>query len=188
MDFMKLFQNFLKLSIAGNIRNYLKTAGAVIITVIILILSNNLISNIRFGNIIIQNNFKYSSIQMTLSILGGIFILNQYYRTMKMNIKNYSIIKALGASRNQMRLLIYLQSILLFLITVPVGTFTGISLSNILLKELADVAFRGFNYDIFDSSFEILIISGMISGSVLIFGIIIDIGVKRKLPSQISTE
>ncbi len=186
-DSMKLFQNFIKLTIAGNIKNYGKAAGSIIITIILLALSNNLIWQIRSDNIILTN-YKYSSIQMSLSVLGGIFVINQYYRTMKGNIKNYGIIKTMGASRNQMRLLIYLQTFLLFIITVPVGIFAGISISNIILKALSENQFRNHHYNGLESSAGILIISGAISCTILAFGVITEIGVKKKLPAQMKIE
>jgi ABC-type antimicrobial peptide transport system permease subunit len=191
-EYMKLIKNFIKLSIVGNVKSYFKAFGAVLITTVILTICNNIINNLKMGNMELLSslrylNFKYSSIQLTLCILGGIFILNQYYRIMKTNIKNYSIIKVLGASRNQMRVLIYLQSLLLFAVTVPFGLFAGISLSNYILKTLYRLIFQGFDYYTMDSSLEILFLSGMISFAVMVFGVITEMGMKRKWPSQIST-
>jgi predicted lysophospholipase L1 biosynthesis ABC-type transport system permease subunit len=132
--------------------------------------------------------FKYSGIQTIIIIVGGIYVLNQYYRILKTNLKDYSIIKGLGASRNQICFLIFFQAFLLFTITVPFGIFAGISASQYLLVILSDFVFRNLSYHFIDTSIEISFITGMISCALLAFGVILEEGIRRKLPAQIDSE
>jgi len=164
---------------------------SVIITIIVLTICNNLFENLKSGNMIpslMYLRFKFSSIQTILSIIGGIFVLNQYYRIMRTNIKDYNLIKTLGAARNQIRILIFLQAFLLFALTVPVALIFGISASNYILNALVNITLQDFSYNLINSSLAILFIVGMISCAILVFGVMLEVGINRKLPPQIDSE
>jgi ABC-type antimicrobial peptide transport system permease subunit len=130
-------------------------------------------------------SFKYSSIQTILIIASGIFIINQFYHIMRSSSKDYIIIKALGATKNQIRSLIFIQAVLLFLFTVPLGICIGMTASDFILNSLSEFAVHKLK--LLDSSIIILFISGMISCAIIVIGILLEIGSRRKRPFQISS-
>jgi len=84
-------------------------------------------------------HYIYVSIR-TIFVIGGITLLiNQYYNIMKSSTRDYCILKALGATKYNIRKLILMQAILLFIITIPLGLFLGHTLTNSILNIFADV-------------------------------------------------
>lgn len=189
---MKLYQIFLKFTLKENVKNYIKAIMTIIISITFLTLCNNLLAYIKTQNILslpsfVYLRFKYSSIQISLNIVCSIFVLNQYYRIMKMNSKNYYIMKTLGAEKNQIHVLILFQEFLLFVLTIPFGLFVGNLSSNLILKVLTVLMIQDFSYHLIDSSLLILFISGMVICAIYVFGIMLEAGIKGKLPTQIDS-
>jgi predicted lysophospholipase L1 biosynthesis ABC-type transport system permease subunit len=107
---------------------------------------------------------------------------------MKTNVKDYCILKSLGAAGFHIKKLIGLQAVLLFILTVPLGLSIGIILSNDLLKVFHNVTYLEFSNHIPVTIILIFFLSGVISSTICIHGFIITVDLNQKRSSQISLD
>lgn len=82
--------------------------------------------------------YLYISLRTVLLIGGIIFAINQYYNIMKSSIRDFCIMRGLGATNQNIRSLISLQVILLIIISIPIGLLGGYLLTSLFLGLLEE--------------------------------------------------
>jgi predicted lysophospholipase L1 biosynthesis ABC-type transport system permease subunit len=132
--------------------------------------------------------YLYISIR-TIFVIGGITLLvYQYYNIMKSGTRDYCILKALGATKHNIRKLILMQVISLIIITIPLGLFLGNRLTNMILNFFADVTMSNSAVDIIDSSNTILLASGSLCAFIICIGIYMERGIQKTSLANILSE
>jgi ABC-type antimicrobial peptide transport system permease subunit len=128
-------------------------------------------------------NLRYIYVSIrTIFVVGGVtLLLNQYYSIMKSSTKDYCILKALGATKINIRRLMYIQVVSLIIITIPLGLFLGQMLTNSLLHFFAAIIMNSTTVEVIDSSNTFLLVSGSLCGFIICIGIYLERGV-RKMP------
>jgi predicted lysophospholipase L1 biosynthesis ABC-type transport system permease subunit len=128
-------------------------------------------------------NFRYLFVSIrTLVIIGGItFIISQFYSIMSSGIRDYCILKALGATKHNIRILIMLQMIFLIIITVPIGLFTGYILTGSILKFLGSFSLNQRTLALIESANTFLMAAAIACCFIISIGIYLDRGI-RKMP------
>lgn len=187
---MKLYHFLFKLMMKKNKINYLVCIGSIIIFIVIMTAfaiigeymktdSMNSLSSFMFIRL------KFSGIQTIFCITGVISILNQYYKIMRTNIIDYNILKALGVSKNQIRILIFLQALLLVIFTAPIGLLLGLSFTHFIVQILMSYTSYELSYDLVRTSYGYFVSFIIIGGAIIINAIILDCKINGKLHSQI---
>lgn len=180
---MNLLKTYLKLILIKNRMGFLLVtlstmAGFVAIAVLTVYIDNVLILSSDY-----YPGFRYLYLSIrTLFIIAGIFfIIGQYYNIMKTGMKDYLILKSLGATGGDMRKLIFLKGMILILIILPLGLYGGFSLTSLIMKCLSSFSVDHGAEKLLNSTNTF--ITAAIAGCCIIaaIGIYLDQGV-RKMP------
>lgn len=133
-------------------------------------------------------NRIYSSIRVVIIIAGITFIMNQYYIIMKASTRDYHILRVLGATRNNIRILILEQVFLLIFITLPLGLFIGYFLTGSIMSFFDRIILNHNKLEIIDSVKTFILVSGCICFSIILIGFYLERGVLKTPISSILTE
>jgi ABC-type lipoprotein release transport system permease subunit len=154
-------------------------AAYMIITIITIYIDN--IQALSMALLYKNLRYLYVSIR-TIFVVGGVtLLLNQYYHIMKSSTKDYCILKALGATKCNIRSLIFMHAVLLIITTIPLGLFLGQMLTNGLLHFFAAVIMNSTSVEVIASSNTFLFISGSLCFFIICIGIYLERGI-RKMP------
>lgn len=170
---MKLLKTYLKLILIRNKRNYLSVILTIIaaylaISVMVIYIDNVLYLSSEF--MYPRINYIYNSIQ-SIVIIGAIFfIAYQYYNIMRSGMRDYCILKTLGATKRVIRILIMIQEIILIFITLPIGFFFGNITSTLLINSLGSLTMNGNVIKLLDSFVVFLVFSGIASSFIICIG------------------
>ena len=191
VDGMNLIRTYSKLMLVRNKYNYLIVTLSIIliyiiISVLMIYIDNILILSSEF----MFPNFRYLYISIrTVFLIGGItFIISQYYNIMKAGTRDYLIMKSLGATKGIVRSLIVIQIVLLILITIPLGLFSGYLLSNLILNSISDFSLSTHTQDLLDSTRTFYIIAVSACCFIISIGIYLERGISRTPVSSIIIE
>lgn len=188
---MKLYSTLIRLTIIKNRRNYLFGVFLIIIALIAITIITIYIENILVMSMELplpNLRFTFGSIQTIFCISGATFVVDQFNKIMKSNMRDISILKALGATKHNIRVFILLQAVLLIVMTLPMGLVIGIFLTKQILKFLVEVSFYDSINVLFYSGVTFFLISAGICFSIMMIGIDIEKGVRKMPPSQILSE
>lgn len=141
---------------------------------------DNIIKN-SSGTLLHNIQYIYRSIQTIFWFTGILFIIYQYYTTMKSNITQYSIIKSLGATQTQIMRMILIQTALLLILTLPIGLYIDFSFMNFISDILKNDIFDNEFLQIMKAPLIYYLLSVVITIIVVIFGIDIEKTI-RELP------
>lgn len=179
---INLLKTYFKLMIVRNKLYYLYIIISIVlsyiaISAIMIYIDNTLI----LGSDFIYPSFRYIYISIrTVFIIGGILlIVSQYYNVMKSSIRDYCILKTLGATKNIIRMLIFIQIVFLMIITSPIGLYTGYILSNLIINSLGSFSLNSSSKDLINSSNTFYLIAGIASCIIIGFGIYLEWGVRK---------
>lgn len=181
---MNLLKTYLKLVFIRHRFNYILVIFSIIAAYIAIAITMIYIDNIlvlstenKSANI----RYLYISIR-TIFMIGGItFVISQYYNIMKSGVRDYCILKALGATKHNIRILIFVQIIFLIVITIPMGLFGGYIITGSILSLLGGFSLNQNTLRIIDSSSTFLLIAGAACCFIISLGIYLEIGI-RKMP------
>jgi ABC-type antimicrobial peptide transport system permease subunit len=190
-DFMKLYLTYLKLILNKNKMNYIFVILSIMVSLLTIAVISIYIDNILAiskGMPSEKLRYIFGSIQTIFCLAAVSYVLNQYYTILKSDIRDFSLIKAFGATKQDLRILILFEVVLLIVFTIPLGVFGGIVLVNILLYVLPDMSLRTSTIALLDYSAVSLVISAIIICFIIITGIKIEVGIRKISPSQILSE
>jgi len=188
---MELYRTYIKLILLKNKLKYLLIILSIIVSFLAISIITFYIDNILTLNTYLpmQNlSYIFDSFQ-TLFCIGGItFIIYQYYNTMKSSTSDYSILKALGASGFQIRMMVVIQALTLIILTIPSGILLGDIITRSIIEALMD--FTAYNQVIssFNSSMFFILLSILIAIAILIIGFVLEKGIRNMPPTQIYPE
>jgi ABC-type antimicrobial peptide transport system permease subunit len=188
---MDLLKTYLKIIFIRHRYNYLIIILSIIGTYIAMAVTLVYMDNLLFlssENMYPYLHYLYISLRTIFAIGGITFIISQYYNIMRSGVRDYCILKALGATRQNIKNLIFLQMIFLIIITVPIGLFTGYLLTGSILELLDSFSLNQNTLDFIDSINTFFIIAGIACCFIISIGIYLERGI-RKLPlSSILTD
>jgi len=181
---MNLYHSFYKLFVVKYRMSYLFVIVSLIVTYIAVAILTVYIDNVlTLGTEIPFPNLQYiyGSIR-TIFILGGItFIIYQYFTIMKASMKDYYILKALGATNHNIRVLLFIQVMLVIVITVPLGLSTGHYFTDLILNLLDGFILNRGTMELVNSSNTYYILTASLCCIIISFGVYMEIGI-RKMP------
>lgn len=185
---MRIFRIFIMYALRRNKFNYILGILSISLSIVITSLLFLVVEN--FSNIINQETnltyilFKFRCIQTIICFLCGIVIFHIYFRLMKSSCKEFGLLKMLGANTFQIRFLIVSQIMFLLLITVPIGLYLGIEMIDQIFLLTKDIVFTSLVYSISITKFYFVLLF-VVGGIVLSAGVLIERGMKEKLPWQL---
>lgn len=181
---MNIYKTYIKLILLRYRKNYLYVILSMIAAYMIITIITIYIDNIQaLSMALLYKNLRYLYVSIrTIFVVGGVtLLLNQYYHIMKSSTKDYCILKALGATKCNIRSLIFMHAVLLIITTIPLGLFLGQMLTNGLLHFFAAVIMNSTSVEVIASSNTFLLISGSLCGFIICIGIYLERGI-RKMP------
>ncbi|HWT74600.1 MAG TPA: FtsX-like permease family protein [Mobilitalea sp.] len=181
---LNLLKTYLKLMLIRNKLNYLLIilsiiAGYITVSVVMVYIDNVLI--LSSESIYPDINYIYIGIRTVLIIGGIILIINQYYNIMKSGLRDYCILKSIGATRINIRILILLQVACLLVISIPVGLYSGYLLSNLIIDSLGSFSLNSETRELIDSTETFFVAAGIAFCVISFSGIYIERGI-HKMP------
>ncbi len=188
---MNLLKMYLKLILYKNKTSYLYLILSIIITYISIAVLMVYIDNV----LILSTDYTYSSFQYlflsirTVFIIAGVsFVASQYYSIMKSGLMNYYILKSLGATKRNIRVLLLIQALLLIFITLPVGLYSGYMLCGIVLKGLSEFTLNSSTREMFSSISPCFTIAAATSCIIFSIGIYLERGINKRSLSNIMSD
>lgn len=179
---MNLKNTYLELIFVKNKINYLFVIISLIASYVLISVTMIYMEKIlALSNEQIYNNIQYLYISIsTLIYIGGIvFIISQYHTILENSIKDYCILKVLGATMHNITLLIMLQMIFLIIISVPMGLWGGYIATSIILSLLGDFS-ANLNITKWIESYDIFLASSCITCCCIILaGIYLKVEVRK---------
>jgi ABC-type antimicrobial peptide transport system permease subunit len=179
---MKLLRTYIKLMVVRNKWNYLLVILSIIATyvtmaVIMVYIDNFLILSDDY----INTNFRhlYISIRTVFLSAGAALVISQYYNIMKSSLRDYFILKSLGATRYNIRLLIFIQAVFLIVITIPFGFLSGHILTKYMISFMNDFALNNNTTEIMDSTSTFFFIAGITCLFIITIGVHLERGVRN---------
>ncbi|WP_197662446.1 FtsX-like permease family protein [Mobilitalea sibirica] len=188
--FINLLKVFIKLTLKKNIKSYINCSLILLAAVFLIVIFTGLSDNLKnqYTDTHLTSfylSYKFSGFQIVFNTAAVLFVMYQYYKIMTKNILDYSIIKALGASKNILRGLIMLQTLLLLVLTVPFGLFLGVLSAEFiqhLIKEFSSLE-HCYNLNLLSSGLPLA--AAVLVSTSIIAGVITIYSIEKRLPSQI---
>ncbi len=188
---MNLLMLYIKLILLKNKKNYLYVilsiiAAYVLIAVLMVYIDNVLILSSDF--FYPDFRYLYHSIRAVFIIAGVSYVSNQYYSVMKSGLRDYLILRQIGATRYNIRILILVQILCLILITTPVGLLSGFSITDMVLKVISSYSLNTDSSEMINTTQTFFIIVGAASCFIISVGIYLDREIKKMPCSNLLTE
>lgn len=190
-EVMNLLKTYSKLIIKRNKFNYLLIilsiiAIYIVVSVLMVYIDNILILSSEF----MFPSFRYLYISIrTVFLIGGItFISSQYYNIMNSGMRDYCILKSLGATKHVIQFLITIQMIFLILLTIPIGLYSGYILSSMILNSLSKFTINNNTKELLDSTNTFYLIAGVACCLIISIGIYLERGIRKMPVSSILTD
>ncbi|MDD3174190.1 MAG: FtsX-like permease family protein [Herbinix sp.] len=181
---MKLLRTYSKLMIVRNYLNYLFVVLSIVVTYIL-----SAITMVYMDNILILSteslysnlHYIYISVRTIFFIAGITFVISQYYNIMKSSMRDYYILRGLGATKNTIRILIILQIIFLMVVSIPIGLLGGYILTGYIINFLGKFSLNHNTLEWIASSTTFFLLAGATCCLIISIGVYLEIGV-RKMP------
>lgn len=184
---MKIILMFFKLTLKKNIFHYIYVILSTV-TVLSFIkvifnfmdrLINDIYLNQKYGNI----HYKMSGIRLLFTLLGFAIIIALYYYVMTSNCEDYRIMKILGATRQHIRRLIFIQNLIMGIVIIPISLFLENKVTSLaLIKLFGTEQYHSNSLNNKQISIAVVI---LLIGFIIIHGLIIVRRIKRTYPIQI---
>jgi Putative GTPases (G3E family) len=171
---MNMLRTYSKLMIVRNYLNYLYVILSIIITyllVAVLMIYMDNVSILSGGSEHSNLHYIYITIRSIFFLGGFTFIISQYYNIMKSGTKDYCVLKGLGATNDTIRYLIFLQTIFLIFISIPVGLLSGYLLTGKITDFLENYMVARDTLDWINTSVTFYITAGVICCFIISIGI-----------------
>lgn len=181
---MYLLGTYSKLMFIRNHFNYLRVILSIILTYIILAIIMVYMDNVLILStepVYTNMHYIFISIRTIFFIAGITYIINQYHSIMKSGMRDYCILRGLGATRNIIRILIFLQMLFLVIISIPIGLLGGYMLTGFIVRFLDEFSIEYHTIDWVVSSTTFYLAAGAFCCFILSIGIYLERGV-RKMP------
>lgn len=174
---MNLLKIYMKLLFIKNRISYLFIVLSIIVTYIV-----TSITMIYTENVLILNseptfsNMHYISISIrTVFIIAGItFVVSQYFNNMKSSVRDYNILRGLGATKKNIRCFIYVQMIFLIIISIPIGLLSGNLLAGLLIRCVGTISLNENVLEWMASATTFYILAGVILFIIIIIGVFLE--------------
>ena len=179
---MNLLRTYLKLIFVRHRINYALVILSIIAAYIAIAVTMVYIDNILVLSTVNESsNLRYLYISIrTIFIIGGIaFVISQYYNIIKSGIRDYCILKALGATTHNIRMLILVQMVFLFIITIPFGLFGGYILTCNILELIDGFSLNREALRVIDSADTFMLIAGIAGCFIISLGLYLERGISK---------
>ncbi len=181
---MSLHKAFYELIFRKNFIRYLliilSLISSYIATTIFIIYIDNLLL-IYSKNDLPQYRYILNGIRAVFVVAIILFIGYQFYNIMKISLRNYIIITTIGASKQQIRMLIILQFLFLLIISIPLGLNIGHYLSCILLNYAENILLKTGLGEIINSNISFSLISVVVIIGIIVLMIDLDRGLWKSI-------
>jgi predicted lysophospholipase L1 biosynthesis ABC-type transport system permease subunit len=107
---------------------------------------------------------------------------------MKSGMRDYYILKSLGATKRIIQVLILIQMMFLILITIPIGLASGYLLSSMVLDSLSEFTLNNTTKELLDSTKTFYLIAGIACCFIISIGIYLERGIRNMSVSSILTD
>ncbi len=181
---MFLLSKFSKLVLYKNYLSYLRIIFSIILTYVLLAFTIVYMDNV----LILSTEPVYSNLHnifisiRTIFFMAGItFIIYQYYNIMKSSVREYCILRGLGATKNTIRILILLQMFFLLIISIPIGLSGGYYITGLILRFIEDFTVKYYKIDWIVSSTTFCLTAVAFCCFIISLGIYLERGI-RKMP------
>lgn len=181
---MKLFRAYSKIMIVRNYKKYLLLGFSIVLVhllnVITMIYLNLMLSmNTAIEHSVIR--YKVVGILTVFFIAGFIIILHQYLNIMKSGMRDYYILLGLGATKRNIQFLIFVQSVFLIVISIPIGLLCGYALTGFITGYLGEYTLNHNILGRLTSVTTLLLVAGVIGSYILSIAVYLERKI-RKLP------
>jgi predicted lysophospholipase L1 biosynthesis ABC-type transport system permease subunit len=129
--------------------------------------------------------YIYIGIRTIFFIAGITFIISQYYNIMKSSIKDYCILRGLGASKHNIQSLIFIQVVFLIIISIPVGLYCGYLLTGMIIHLLGNYTVEQNTMNWIVSTNTFYAVAGVTCLLIIAIGIYLEIGTRKMSISDI---
>ena len=181
---MNILKTYLKLIIVRNKFNYLMVILSILASYLLISLVMVFVDNILILSKDVTGpdlSHIYIGIRSVFVLAGFSLIFSQCYNIMKSSLREYCILKTLGATRSNIRILISIQTLTLVILTVPLGFYGGHLITGIILDVLAAYSLNNDTKEMVNSVSTLLLVVGIVCAFIFILGAYLERGI-RKMP------
>lgn len=179
---------YFKLLLIRNRANYLLIALSTIICYLVISVTMIYIDNILIlssDSIYSNMHYIYIGIRTVIFLAGVTFIIHQYYSILKSGARDYGIYKGLGATSRDLLNLLFIQIIVLIVISIPVGMFGGYLLTGLIIRCLSEYSLNHKIMEGVASSAVFFIASGSSCLIITIIGAYLWNGIRKQPVSNL---
>lgn len=188
---MSLLRTYSKIMIIRNRFHYLRTIWSIIFLYVIFSFTIIFIDSILTWNTATAKSelhYLLNSILTVIFISGITIMIYQFYTVMKSGMKDYSILRGLGATNYNIRFLNMIQMIFLIIVSIPIGLLCGYSLTKYLVISLNSIIPNHTIMKSITSTSTLLILAGIISSFIISIGVYLDRSIRRMTLSGVITD
>lgn len=188
---MNLVKAYFKLLLIRNRANYLFVALSTIICYLVVSITMIYIDNILIlssDSIYSNMHYIYIGIRTVIFLAGVTFIIHQYYNILKSGARDYGIFKGLGATNRDLINLLFIQVILLIVISILVGMLGGYFLTGLITRFISEYSLNHKVMEGVASSTAFFIASGSSCLIITIIGAFLWNGIKKQPVSDLFSD
>lgn len=179
---MNLLRTYSKILIIRNYLNYIRIILSILIAYVLISFTSIYIDSIlTLKSLSKDSDLRYTCISiLTIMLIAGVtFIIYQFYTVMRLSIKDYIILRELGATYHNIRFLNLLHMFFLMIVSIPIGLYGGFISTSYLITVIGRmVQNRGLHNRITSSS-TLFILSGFIISFIIAIGMYMNLRLKR---------
>jgi|GEM_PF-4898614 hypothetical protein len=187
---MNLLRTYSKIIFVRNRLNYLRIACSIILAYAMISFMVIYIYSMLSLNSKGTSELRYTCISILTILLIAVMtlVIYQLYMVMKVGMKDYRILRGLGATNYSISLLNIVHVVILIIISVPVGLFCGYFLTSYLLRFMDRLVPNHIILERITSVSTLSIIAVVICFFIIVIGIHFDRYIRRTPLTNILSE